>query len=48
MNRIVLWLALPVGLLAAALFFTLLLSVASETGLCGTWLARSFPAAYCG
>jgi hypothetical protein len=48
MNRVVIWLSLPVGVLMIVLFYTLLLSWAWGTGLCGTWLARVLPGGYCG
>ena len=47
LNRIVIWLAIPVGVLSAAIFITLLLSWAWETGLCGTWMFRVLPSGYC-
>ena len=47
MNRVVIWLSLPVGLLAIVLVYTILLSWVWETGLCGTWLLRLLPAGYC-
>jgi hypothetical protein len=46
-NRLIIWLAVPIGLLAGAMFFTLLMSWVWETGLCGTWLARVLPSEYC-
>jgi hypothetical protein len=47
LNRIVMWMAIPVGLLSAAMFITLLLSWTRETGLCGTWMSWVLPAGYC-
>ena len=47
MNRIVIWLSVPVGLLAALMFYTILLSWVWGTGLCGTWMARVLPPEYC-
>jgi hypothetical protein len=43
--RLIIWLAVPVGLLAAAAFFTIVVSMGNATGLCGTWLTPMLP--YC-
>ncbi len=47
MNRIVIFLALPVGVLLIVLTFTVLQSWVRGTGLCATWLGGVLPAAYC-
>jgi hypothetical protein len=47
MIRIVLMLALPVGILLIFLTVTILLSWVSGTGLCATWMASVLPATYC-
>jgi hypothetical protein len=47
MVRIVMLLALPVGILLIFLTVTILLSWVSGTGLCGTWMASVLPATYC-
>jgi hypothetical protein len=44
--RIVIMLALPVGILLTFVTVTILLSWVSGTGLCGTWMAPVLP--YCG
>jgi len=46
MIRIVIMLALPVGILLTVLTVTILLSWVAGTGLCGTWMAPVLP--YCG
>ena len=47
MNRIVIFLALPVGVLLFVLTFTVLQSLVRGTGLCATWLGIVLPATYC-
>jgi uncharacterized membrane protein len=41
--RLVIWLALPVGLLLLAASVTVILAVAHGTGYCGTWLSMLTP-----
>jgi len=45
MNRIVMALALPVGILSAVLTVTIVLSWVQGVGLCDTWMASLLP--YC-
>jgi uncharacterized membrane protein len=37
--RLVIWLAVPVGVLVAAVGVTVILEMASGSGYCGTWLS---------
>jgi hypothetical protein len=48
MNRIVIALALPVGILMAVLTYTVFVAWQHGGGLCGTWLVSVLPADYCG
>lgn len=44
--RLMIWLALPIGMLAAVTSLTVLMAMAGGRGYCGTWLSVILP--YCG
>jgi hypothetical protein len=41
--RLVIWLAVPIGLVAAAVGLTVILEMAHGGGYCGTWMAFMMP-----
>jgi len=43
--RLIIWLAVPVGLLALAAVVTINLEMTTGSGYCTTWLSLAFP--YC-